>query len=147
MFQRNCTGVVSSQTLDLEAADDILYQIIGSAMNHIIFTASVIRKEKGSYVGHAENFSIPAQPASTKRGAIRKVKTAVLLLLLGAAEAGTLPDLLTDAGYSASPIDFLNNMNLEANIQDSQKVSVPLPSKKRAVHHPKKHRTGRTKHH
>ena len=43
----------------------------------ITFTASVIKKDKGCFVAHAEEFPVIAEPASTERGAVKKLKAAV----------------------------------------------------------------------
>ena len=93
-------------------------------MINVVFTASVVRKDKGIYVAHAEEFAITAEPASTQRGAVKNLKAAVFLRLSQAAESGTLTNFLDDAGYASELISF--NTKLESNILDTQTISVPL---------------------
>lgn len=97
-------------------------------MINVIFTASVVRKDRGVYVAHAEEFPIAAAPASTQRGAVKNLKAAVLLRLRQAAETGALTDFLDDAGYTSELTFFNHQIKLESNILDSETVSVALPS-------------------
>ena len=91
----------------------------------ITFTASIV-KTRATTLPMPQGFPITAQPASTQRGAIKKLKIAVLGRLRQAAESGTLPDFLDDTGYSAELIGLDNKITLQANIHDSATVSVPL---------------------
>jgi hypothetical protein len=97
-------------------------------MIRIIFTASIVKKGKGTYVAHAEGFPLLAETASTQRGAIKKLKAAVHLLLVEATAKGTRNDLLTEAGYSIWYTGFDDlALELEAHPYNRDKVSVPLP--------------------
>ena len=95
----------------------------------ITFTASIVKNAKGCFVAHAEEFPVTAEPASTQRGAIKKLKTVVRDRLCQAAETGTLPEFLDDAGYAAELIGLDNQITLQANIHDSATVPVPLGTK------------------
>ena len=92
----------------------------------ITLTASIVKKAKGYYIAHAQEFPVTSEPASTQRGAIKKLKIAVLGCLRQAAETGTLPEFLDDAGYAAELIGLDNKVTLQANIHDRATVSVPL---------------------
>jgi hypothetical protein len=92
----------------------------------ITFTASIVKKAKGCFVAHAEEFPLTAEPASTQRGAIKKLKIVVLGRLRQAAERGAVTSFLDDAGYVAELIGLDNKITLQANIHDSATVSVPL---------------------
>src|SRR5579862_2820848 len=94
-------------------------------MINLIFTASVVRKTKGRYIAHAEEFPVIADPATTQRGAVKKLKVAVADRLRKAADRGTLIDFLEDAGYAAELL-HLNNIKLEANIYAGDQVSIPV---------------------
>ena len=69
-------------------------------MATVKFTASIICKGKGSYVAHADELSIRAEPATTQRGAIKKLHDTGREHLWKAADEGTLAELLKDAGYA-----------------------------------------------
>src|ERR1700674_3036797 len=69
-----------------------------TSMAAITFTASIVKKDKGSYIARADELSIAVQPATTQRGAIKKLKDAVGQHLRRAAYGGTLSTLLNDAG-------------------------------------------------
>ena len=92
----------------------------------VTFTASIVKKAKGYYIAHAQEFPVSAQQASTQRGAIKKLKIAVLGRLRQAAARGAITSFLDDAGYVAELIGLDNKITLQANIHDSATVSVPL---------------------
>jgi hypothetical protein len=95
-------------------------------MSSIIYTASVVRREPGLYIARADELCIQSAPATTQRGAIKKLRAAVLAHLKRAAEAGRLSDLLQDAGYSAELIRP-REIELQANVYDSQTISLVPP--------------------
>ena len=95
-------------------------------MIHITFTASIIKRDKGCYVAHANEFPITAEYASTQRGAIRNLKTAVLLSLQSAVKRGTLNDLLADAGYPIWLTGF-DGLTLKAHPYNTASVSLSTP--------------------
>jgi hypothetical protein len=111
-------------------------------MSHIAFTASVVRKDKGTYVAHADELSIKAGPASTQRGAIKKLKSAALVHLRKAAEAGTLTDLLDDAGYTSAWVTFDGKIPLQPHIYNSDTVSVRLTDQLLRLNRAKRRATG-----
>ena len=92
----------------------------------ITFTASIVKTAKSRYIAHAEELPVTSEPATTQRGAIKKLKIAVLGRLRQAAERGAVISLLDDAGYAAELIGLDNKITLQANIHDSATVSVPL---------------------
>jgi hypothetical protein len=57
-------------------------------MATIKFKVSIISKGKGNYIARADELSIAVEPATTQRGAIKKLKTAVLARFRHAAEDG-----------------------------------------------------------
>jgi hypothetical protein len=95
-------------------------------MIRIIVTASIIKRGKGSYVAHANEFPITAEYASTQRGAIRNLKAAVFLSLQSAMKRGALTDYLKDAGYSVWLTGF-DRLTLEAHPYNTASVSLPTP--------------------
>jgi hypothetical protein len=113
-------------------------------MATIKFTSSIIKKGKGSYIARADEFAIAAGPATTQRGAIKKLKIAVLAKLRRAAEAGKLMDLFDDAGYNGSLLHFSKSTSpLECHPFTSDTVLLPVPrslaptAKRNRVHNKK----------
>lgn len=99
-------------------------------MATIKFTASIIRKDKGSYVAHADELSIRAEPATTQRGAIKKLRDTVREHLRKADNEGKLAELLNDAGYTGKLSGF-PDMTLECHILDTRTVLVRLSPKRK----------------
>jgi hypothetical protein len=95
-------------------------------MSIIIFTVSVAKSGKGRYVASAREFPIMGEPASTRRGAVRKLKAAVLLRIREAAEIGTLPNLLEDCGYNPDLIWF-ERAKMQSHPFKDHDASVLLP--------------------
>jgi hypothetical protein len=87
------------------------------------------KRPRAITVAPAEEFFVTAEPASTQRGAIKKLKIAVLGRLRQAAAKGAVTSLLDDAGYAAELIGLDNKITLQANIHDSATVPVPLGTK------------------
>jgi hypothetical protein len=96
-------------------------------MATIKFTASVVKTGKGRYVAHADEFPVEALPATTQRGAIRKLKDAVFEYLRRAANEGKLAPVLADAGFGDSLIYF-PKVTLRCHyILDTPSVFLRLP--------------------
>jgi hypothetical protein len=55
-------------------------------MIDFVFNTCVIRKDKGCYIAHAENMAVTGETATTVRGAVKKLKDAVLQYLRAAVE-------------------------------------------------------------
>ena len=98
-------------------------------MNTLVFTATVVKRDIGHFVARADELGLIADAASTERGAIRKLKDAVLHHLRKAADNSTLMDVLHQAGYPASALRHNRNIKLEANAYSSAEVVLPLPRK------------------
>src|SRR5258708_26870230 len=110
-------------------------------MTTIRSTATVLKKDKGHFVAGVDEHSITAQPASTQRGAIKKLKQAVLLRLRKAAETGTLTKLLDDAGYPGSLIR-LHEISLQCHIYDGVPVTLPVPHRLSILNQSRRKATG-----
>lgn len=95
-------------------------------MTRIKFTAAIIKKDKGCYVASAVELPIMAEPATTQRGAIRKLKDAVLTRLKEAANRGTLEIFLDDAGYAGHMRRF-PGATLQSYALDNEDVFLTLP--------------------
>jgi len=95
-------------------------------MTNIKFTATVIWKGKGGYIARADELCITIQPATTQRGAKRKLKEAVLARFRQAAQRGKLETLLDDAGYAGMLIAS-GDITLECHIFDTDTITLPLP--------------------
>ena len=69
--------------------------------------------------------------ASTQRGAVKKLREAVLVLLRDAAEAGLLMNMLEEAGYTIDLIGFPGNR--QPIIYNEHNVVVPVAAGLRAL--------------
>jgi len=101
-------------------------------MASIIFTVTIIRKDKGSYFARADELSIAVGPASTQRGSLKQLKEAMLLRLHKATEDGTLADFLAAGGY-LTELGYVPDVRLTAYSYDQQTVELPLPRRKKAA--------------
>jgi hypothetical protein len=110
-------------------------------MINIVFTASIVKIDKGCYIARADELAIASGQASTTRGAIRQLKNAVLARLRAAAESGTLTEFLENAGYSTDLIAF-KNANLRSYTFNSDTVSVQLPRQLPALNRVRRDATG-----
>jgi hypothetical protein len=110
-------------------------------MINIMFTASVAKKRKGNYVASAKTFPIMGKPASTHRGAIKKLKDAILVRMEEAAKAGRLVDLLEDSGYNADLIWF-DGTEIESHPYCDHDASVPLARRLALLDRAKRNATG-----
>lgn len=95
-------------------------------MTNIKFTATIVWKGKGCYIARADELSITVPPATTQRGAKRKLKNAVLARFRQAAQDGKLETLLDDAGYAGMLIGS-GDITLECHILDTDTITLPLP--------------------
>jgi hypothetical protein len=93
----------------------------------IKFTASIVKKDKGCYLARADELLIAAEPATTQRGAIKKLKTAVLAQFRQAADAGRLEAFLKDAGYAGMLIHFHDMTTLQRRVFNSEPVYIRVP--------------------
>ncbi len=94
----------------------------------IKFTASIISKSRGKYIARADELSVAVEPATTQRGAIKKLKAAVLARLRQAAEAGGLEALLDDAGYYGMHIHYPDLKSpIECRVFNTETVFLPVP--------------------
>ena len=89
---------------------------------NIIFTAEIIRKHPGCYIARANELQIGSHPATTKRGAIKKLKNAVRLYLEASIKGGGLLDALADLGFM-----HMDNKTLYFSPADSKEITLPLP--------------------
>lgn len=97
-------------------------------MATIKFTASITYRGKGCYLARADNLAIAAEPATTQRGAIKKLKTAVLARFRQAAEEGRLEVLLADAGYAGMMIHYPDiKTPLECHVFNTDTVLLHVP--------------------
>ena len=95
-------------------------------MTKLKFTAAIVKKDKGSYVAGAVELPIMAEPATTQRGAIRKLKDAVLARLREEADRGTLETFLDDAGYAGHMRRF-PRATLQSYAFNNEEVFLALP--------------------
>ena len=95
-------------------------------MTTLKFTATIVWKGKGRYVARADELSIVVPAATTQRGAIRKLKDAVLARFREAAAQGRLATILDDAGYHGDMI-YWNGITLQYHTFNSETVFLPLP--------------------
>jgi hypothetical protein len=91
----------------------------------LLFTASIVKKGRGSYIARADELAITTAEASTQREAIKQLKRAVLTRFRTLAEGGMLTTVLDDAGYSTELIG-VNDISLHPKIFNSATISVPL---------------------
>jgi hypothetical protein len=97
-------------------------------MATITFTASIISKSKGRYIARAEELALAAEPATTQRGAIKKLKTLILARFQQAAEEGCLKAFLDDAGYAGILIHSSDLKNpIECHVFNTDTVLLPVP--------------------
>ena len=97
-------------------------------MTNLKFTATIVKRGQGCYIARSPESSIAAEPASTQRSAIKKLKDAVLAAMRQAATDGRLASVLEDAGY-ISDLLFMGNSVLNCHVfGDSETVSLPLPN-------------------
>jgi hypothetical protein len=82
------------------------------------------KDRQGPLQAHADVFPITTTPASTQRGAMRKLREAVLVLLRDAAESGSLMNL-EEAGYITALINFEGSERAPI-IFDEHTVTVPV---------------------
>ena len=101
-------------------------------MTNIKFTATVIWKGKGCYIARADELCITISPATTQRGAKRKLRETVLARFHEAAQDGKLQDLLDDAGYAGMLIGS-GPVTLECHILDTDTITLPLPRRLSAL--------------
>jgi hypothetical protein len=97
-------------------------------MASITFTASIISKSRGRYIARADELALAAEPATTQRGAIKKLKTLILARFQQAAEEGCLEAFLDDAGYAGTLIHYPDIKNpIECHVFSSDTVLLPVP--------------------
>ena len=101
-------------------------------MANIKLTASIIKKDKGCYVARCDELFIITEPASTQRGAIRKLKDTAQQFFRQAAEHGKLDELLNDAGYTGY-LSWASDVTLERHTWDSDDIFLPLPRRERPL--------------
>jgi hypothetical protein len=110
-------------------------------MIKLAITASLVKTEKGRYVAHADELPITTEAASTQRGAIKNLKSAVLAYLQRAAERGRLTEVLLDAGYFTELLG-LANITLKPTAFNTDTVSIGLTGQLVAMNKTKRRSTG-----
>lgn len=110
-------------------------------MIKIVFTASIVKIDKGCYAARSDELAVTSGRASTQRGAIKQLKSAVLLRLRQAAESGTLADVLDDAGYFGDRVDS-KDATLSSFAFNADTVSVQLPRQLSALNRVRRKATG-----
>lgn len=103
-----------------------------TGMATIKFTASIVKRDKGCYVAHADELPVVAAPATTQRGAIKNLKDAVLGYLRRAAQEGRLANVLDDAGYGGGLIYF-PDATLECHNLDTPTLLLRLPRQRKSA--------------
>jgi hypothetical protein len=102
-------------------------------MIHLKFTASIVKLDKGSYVAHAAEFPLTAEPASTQRGAIKNLRVALLRYLRKATEEANLQNVLLEEGYNPDLLSF-PGATMRPFVGDTADTFVTMPH--RRVHLP-----------
>jgi hypothetical protein len=110
-------------------------------MARLVFTASIIEIHKGHYVAHSPVFPVLAGSAGTQRGAIEKLRDAILLHLRDGTKRGVLVTVLEEAGYPADLIG-LEHVALHPIIFDTVDVSLPLTRRMVRLNRTKRQTTG-----
>jgi len=94
----------------------------------IKLTASIVYKGKGRYIAHADELPITGEPATTQRGAIKKLKLAVFARLRQEAESGRLEVLPDHAGYNSILLGYPElKAARECHIFNKETVFLPIP--------------------
>ncbi len=107
----------------------------------ILFTASIVKIDKGCYAARSDELAVTSGRASTQRGAIKQLKSAVLIRLRKAAESGTLAEVLDDAGYFGYRVDS-KDATMSSFAFNSDTVSVQLPRQFPALNRARRETTG-----
>jgi hypothetical protein len=100
-----------------------------------------VKKNKGHFVAHCPVFPVAPESASTQRGAIKKLRDAVLRCVRESAASGTLVTLLEEAGYPSDLI-ALDHVVLHPIIFDKMDVSLPLTRRMIRLNRNKRRATG-----
>jgi hypothetical protein len=110
-------------------------------MIKIVFTASIVKIDKGCYAARSDELSVTSGRASTQRGAIKQLKSAVLIRLRKAAETGKLAEILDDAGYFGDRVDS-KDATMSSFAFNNDTVSVQLPRQFSALNRTRREETG-----
>ena len=100
----------------------------------------MVKTENGRYVAHADELPITAEAANTQRGAIKNLKSAVLVYLRKAAEHDRLTEVLLDAGYFTELLGLVN-ITLKPSAFNTDTMSVGLTGQLLALNKTKRRST------